>query len=61
MRTSVTTALLNPCRVTVTEYVPGSKAGTLKAPVELVTVLNLVPFGLVTTTAAPGMTPPAES
>ena len=61
-RTSVITAVLNPASDTVTVYVPADKAGTENAPVVLVTTSYFVSVALLlTTTLAPGMTPPAVS
>jgi hypothetical protein len=61
-RTSLSTVVLNPCSDTVTVYLPVCSAGTLNVPVEFVMASNLAPVsGLVTTTIAPGTTPPAES
>ena len=61
-RTSVMTAVLNPASDTVTVYVPADNAGTENVPVVLVTTSNVVSVALLlTTTLAPGMTPPALS
>ena len=53
---------MNPASDTVTVYVPADKAGTENAPVVLVTTSYFVSVALLlTTTLAPGMTPPAVS
>ena len=59
MRTSLTTAVLNPGSEKVTVYVPGSSAATAKSPVRLVTTgARLTPVALfLTTTLTPASTP----
>ena len=60
-RTSDMTAVLNPLSETVTEYTPGATPGTLKSPSPFDTASNDTPDSFLTTTAAPGMAPPALS
>ncbi len=58
IRTSFTTAVLNPASEKVTVYVPGSSAATEKRPARLVaTGARLTPVALfLTTTVTPGTT-----
>jgi hypothetical protein len=61
-RTSEITAVLKPLSEIVTVYVPGSRAGTEKAPDVFVTASDVTFVALfLTLTVAPGTTPPALS
>ena len=61
-RTSLTTDVLKPDRATVTEYVPGLRPGTTNTPDALVTTDSTTPVAVfLTSTVAPGMTPPSLS
>src|SRR6185436_10375073 len=60
--TSLSTAVLKPCRVTVTVYFPALSAGIVNEPFEAVTtVLVELNASLLTVTVAPGIAPPLES
>ena len=60
--TPLSTAVLKPVSVTVTEYVPGSIAGIENDPCDDETVSWVAPVPMfVATTVAPGMAPPVVS
>src|SRR5687767_10670146 len=60
--TSVSTIVLKPCRLIVTEYLPTGRAGTVKVPCSDVVASYVVAVALFfTTTVAPGIVPPDAS
>ena len=60
--TSLSTAVLNPWRETLTVYLPAMRLGIVKVPLAAVIAVDVPAVAsLVAVTEAPGITPPPES